>query len=220
MRNVVATSASRRGAALQGGKRSEAVAVDPITNRVYVASSSSSKLDDDESPLVDLDIWQVGEQESMQRLSSFAAPKAPRFKPLPKRETREGWASLKEEARNEVVSLDYLADGGEFVRGSPAFVHRDCRRRHWSRTTAGSDRGGDALSPILPEIVGSVQQGILAAAWSPDDELLVLVTDTTPSDLADDRIEKGPSLIVMTREFEVLSEAVLRTDDFGEGESA
>ncbi|KAL0955653.1 hypothetical protein HGRIS_001880 [Hohenbuehelia grisea] len=50
---------------------------------------------------------------------------------------------------------------------------------------------------------GSVEPGILAATWSPDDSLLVLLTGEL-------------KLILMTSTFEVLSEAPLHTSDFGE----
>ncbi|KAL8292997.1 hypothetical protein RQP46_000691 [Phenoliferia psychrophenolica] len=53
------------------------------------------------------------------------------------------------------------------------------------------------------ENVGAVDAGIKAAVWSPDEELLALVT-------GDDK------LVVMTKDFEVLSEGPLRTTDFGE----
>ncbi|KAH8980756.1 IkappaB kinase complex IKAP component [Lactarius hatsudake] len=76
-------------------------------------------------------------------------------------------------------------------------------------------RGGDIASmkldnpesqarPRLPfEIIGSFEDGIQAAAWSPDDSLLILVTG------------EG-KLIVMTPTFDVLHESVLHTDEFGE----
>ncbi|KZT27113.1 IkappaB kinase complex IKAP component [Neolentinus lepideus HHB14362 ss-1] len=78
-----------------------------------------------------------------------------------------------------------------------------------SRTLVVVTRSGDITSiplnidPIEADVVGSVDFGILAAAWSPDDSLLVLVTG--------DR-----KLILMTSAFDVLSEAPLHTSDFGE----
>ncbi|KAK4705712.1 elongator complex protein 1, partial [Phenoliferia sp. Uapishka_3] len=53
------------------------------------------------------------------------------------------------------------------------------------------------------ENVGAVDAGIKAAVWSPDEELLALVT-------GDDK------LVVMTKDYEVLSEGPLHSTDFGE----
>ncbi|EGO00816.1 hypothetical protein SERLA73DRAFT_50627 [Serpula lacrymans var. lacrymans S7.3] len=70
-------------------------------------------------------------------------------------------------------------------------------------------RGGDIIVIPLdednstPDVVGGVDSGILAASWSPDDSLLVLVTGE----------EK---LILMTSTFDVLSESVLQSSEFGE----
>ncbi|CCM05755.1 uncharacterized protein FIBRA_07987 [Fibroporia radiculosa] len=54
-----------------------------------------------------------------------------------------------------------------------------------------------------PESVGSVDGGILAATWSPDDTLLVIIT-------GDDK------LLLMTSSFDVIFEGPLHPDDFGE----
>ncbi|OCF35522.1 elongator complex protein 1 [Kwoniella heveanensis BCC8398] len=62
----------------------------------------------------------------------------------------------------------------------------------------GSD---GSVAPI--EIVGSVDSGIKAAAWSPDDEQIVLVTGED-------------NLVCMTRHFDVIHEEPLRSDEFGE----
>ncbi|THV06651.1 pol II transcription elongation factor [Dendrothele bispora CBS 962.96] len=70
-------------------------------------------------------------------------------------------------------------------------------------------RGGDITMVSLeseepmPEVQGSVEDGILAASWSPDDSLLALVTGVG-------------KLILMTSTFDVLSEAPIDTLDFGE----
>ncbi|ORY20535.1 putative Pol II transcription elongation factor [Naematelia encephala] len=53
------------------------------------------------------------------------------------------------------------------------------------------------------DIVGSVDSGIKAAAWSPDDEQLVLITGED-------------ELVVMTRHFDTLHEEPLRSEQFGE----
>ncbi|KAI0061864.1 IkappaB kinase complex, IKAP component [Artomyces pyxidatus] len=70
-------------------------------------------------------------------------------------------------------------------------------------------RGGDIATMKVDEqestfdVVGSVEDGLMAAAWSPDDSLLALVTG-------------DGKLIIMTPTFDVLHEAPLHTDDFGE----
>ncbi|KAI9454947.1 IkappaB kinase complex IKAP component [Russula earlei] len=83
------------------------------------------------------------------------------------------------------------------------------------KTVPGEDslavimRGGDIWSMKLGnpdpqfETIGSFEDGIQAAAWCPDDSLLVLVTG------------EG-KLIVMTLTFDVLHESALHTDEFGE----
>ena len=50
------------------------------------------------------------------------------------------------------------------------------------------------------EIVGSVDAGISAASWSPDEELLAIVT-------------KADTLLYMTRDFENTADAIFTTDD-------
>ncbi|KAF9262678.1 pol II transcription elongation factor [Marasmius fiardii PR-910] len=70
-------------------------------------------------------------------------------------------------------------------------------------------RGGDITvipldeESVTPEVEGSVDEGILAACWSPDEALLVLVTGDS-------------KLILMTSTFDVLSEGPIETSDFGE----
>ncbi|KAG2050912.1 pol II transcription elongation factor [Suillus hirtellus] len=63
------------------------------------------------------------------------------------------------------------------------------------------DESGELISD--PDIVGSVDSGILSVEWSPDDTLLVMITG-------------DENLILMTSTFDVLSEAPLHTEDFGE----
>ncbi|KAJ9111710.1 hypothetical protein QFC19_001070 [Naganishia cerealis] len=57
------------------------------------------------------------------------------------------------------------------------------------------------------EVVGSVEEGVRAAEWSPDDEQVVLVTGDN-------------QVMLMSRDFEVVYEAPLRTEEFGEGTSS
>ncbi|KAM4807893.1 elongator complex protein 1 [Rhinophrynus dorsalis] len=54
------------------------------------------------------------------------------------------------------------------------------------------------------ECVGSVDSGIVAMSWSPDQELVLLVTGQQ-------------TLILMTKDFEPIAETPIHQDDFGEG---
>ncbi|XP_068089818.1 elongator complex protein 1 [Hyperolius riggenbachi] len=54
------------------------------------------------------------------------------------------------------------------------------------------------------ECVGSVDSGIVAMSWSPDQELVLLVTGQQ-------------TLIMMTKDFEPISEVPIHQEDFGEG---
>ncbi|TFK88053.1 IkappaB kinase complex IKAP component [Polyporus arcularius HHB13444] len=78
-----------------------------------------------------------------------------------------------------------------------------------SRSVVVITRAGDITTVPLDDdqptadVVGSVEGGIMSAAWSPDDTLLVLVT-------GEDK------LLVMTSTFDVLSEGPLHPSDFGE----
>lgn len=60
------------------------------------------------------------------------------------------------------------------------------------------------LSTQQLECVGSVASGISVMSWSPDQELLLLAT-------------AQQTLIMMTRDFEVITEQQIHQDDFGEG---
>lgn len=60
------------------------------------------------------------------------------------------------------------------------------------------------LSTGQLECVGSVDSGIVAMSWSPDQELVLLVTGQQ-------------TLILMTKDFEPISEIPIHQEDFGEG---
>lgn len=88
-----------------------------------------------------------------------------------------------------------LADGGESVDHAPALCV----------ITGGGDMVLQPVSDVAPaDVVGCVDAGILAAAWSPDEDLLVIITGGT-----------APRLLIMTRHWDVVHEAPLATDDFG-----
>lgn len=108
---------------------------------------------------------------------------------------------------SQVRSFTYMADGGSAVNDEPALC----------LITSGGDIVLVALGAaenVQPEIVGSVEQGVLAASWSPDEESVVLVVPEEAADV-------GPShprekLLVMSREFEVLDEKLIREQGKGE----
>ncbi|KAJ3881879.1 IkappaB kinase complex IKAP component [Lentinula edodes] len=78
-----------------------------------------------------------------------------------------------------------------------------------NRSLVAIMRNGDIITTSLDdeiplmEVQGSVDDGFLAAAWSPDDSLLALITGTN-------------KLILMTLTFDVISEAPLETTEFGQ----
>ncbi|KAJ7935380.1 pol II transcription elongation factor [Mycena leptocephala] len=92
-------------------------------------------------------------------------------------------------AANQVVSFRFLPD---------------------SRRLAVLMRGGDITmisiddeESMIAEVEGTIESGILAASWCPDDSLLAIVTGEQ-------------KLTLMTSTFDVLSDAPLFTTDFGE----
>ncbi|KAE8543492.1 hypothetical protein D1P53_000206 [Cryptococcus gattii VGV] len=125
---------------------------------------------------VHVDILQVV-GGSVQPIASFSSPvRAPFSTP---------------DYAGETLSLHYLADERSLVI-----------------LLAGGDIATLALhgpdgSPAPVEVVGSVDSGIKAAAWSPDDEQIILVTGED-------------NLVCMTRNFDVVHEEPLRSQAFGQ----
>lgn len=204
MRNLVLLSASSHAVPVQAGLPSstdsfnDRVAPSPSSDRLYVATTSTSS--HQHSDLVNFEVYEQStaahRSVNARKLCSFAAPRSPSGPP-----------------RAQVLSLSYLSDITD--DGSDGLVI----------VTAGGDIGVIALPtrprddavlavPLsTPEIVGSVEQGILTAAWSPDEEKLVLVTAASQ--------EQGPEkLLVMSRNWEVEHEAVLSSAELGKGESS
>ncbi|GMK55839.1 hypothetical protein CspeluHIS016_0208950 [Cutaneotrichosporon spelunceum] len=126
----------------------------------------------------------------------------------------------------EIVRLEGLEDGGAFAEvvasfSSPVlapFALPEGAPQTLSVQYFADDRsvivllaGGDIAvlqldNPevgMMVDVVGSIDSGIKAAAWSPDDEQLVLVTGED-------------NLVCMTRTFDTIYERPLRSDDFGE----
>ncbi|CAO1630884.1 unnamed protein product [Sympodiomycopsis kandeliae] len=109
---------------------------------------------------------------------------------------------------SQVRSFTYMADGGSATNDEPALC----------LITSGGDIVLVPLAQGLkstpqPEIVGSVEQGILAAAWSPDEESVVLVVPPTDDATHQPGAEK---MLIMSREFEVLDEKIIQEQGRGE----
>jgi elongator complex protein 1 len=117
-------------------------------------------------------------------------------------------------ADHAIVSTQYLSEKDSicliFANGDIYLLHR-------------SDAEGTMLDA---ECVGSVETGISAASWSPDEELLVLVTGNHQNEpcflrgFADNDMHQtgADMLMLMTSDFEVLSENPLHTKEEGVGE--
>lgn len=99
---------------------------------------------------------------------------------------------------HELVLFQLLSDGGASAGNGRALC----------TVTAGGDIALLPLDAPRVEIVGSVEQGLLAAQWSPDEDVLVLIT--APGD------EGCARLLLMTRDLDILHEGELATDEFGE----
>ncbi|KAI0919135.1 hypothetical protein AcV5_002129 [Taiwanofungus camphoratus] len=185
MRNLSLWKSSRSD--LDATRRSRhicAVSIDPEQDALYVATEFRNADADTE-----IEIWRVaggepGPEEhkinppNTIRVASYTTCASPSFnstKPISKRVP-------------EIISMKLLPDTRDIVLVT---------------------RTGDiATLPMEEEeaqveVIGSVESGILAAAWGPDDTLLVLVT-------GDDK------LILMTSTFDILLESPLHPSDFGE----
>ncbi|KAK8843352.1 hypothetical protein IAR55_007009 [Kwoniella newhampshirensis] len=161
----------------QAGSSSRAsnLAIDPENRTVYVAVERK----DEEEGGVEVDIFRIaeGDHEQPEVIASFSSPVTAPF-PKP-------------DYLGETLDLHYLSD-------DRALVILSAGGDIATLALEGPDGG---VSPV--EVVGCVDSGIKAAAWSPDDEQIVLVTGED-------------NLVCMTRNFDVVHEEPLRTDDFGE----
>ncbi|OCH92072.1 IkappaB kinase complex IKAP component [Obba rivulosa] len=165
-----------------------AVAFDLELNATYVAHERC-----DADADVEIQIWRIAEglQQELKDesvtieptlLTTFSTSASPASNP---------WASSSSSSTSrpsEIVSMRLLAE-------TRALVLVTC---------AGDIAITEVDEPApLVDVVGSVDAGIKAASWGPDDSLLVLVT-------GDNR------LILMTSTFDVLQENPLQNSDFGE----
>ncbi|RSH95270.1 hypothetical protein EHS25_000356 [Saitozyma podzolica] len=173
MRSLTPTSLSIFPISSSPSNRVVALAVDPESPASFFAALERVSLDG-----VQVDLIRLSDDDNAHdRLASVDSPVLAPF-PLP-------------EYRGQVVDLKYLADERTLVvllaGGDIATVNLE-----------GPDGG---VAPV--EIVGSVDSGIKAAAWSPDEEQLILVTGED-------------MLVCMTRNFDLIHEEPLRQEDFGE----
>lgn len=71
------------------------------------------------------------------------------------------------------------------------------------------------------DVLGTVEPGIAAVAWSPDDSLVTLATGALSipplPQIWSIYINVDASVILMTSTFDVLSEVPIETNEFGEG---
>ncbi|CAJ1059191.1 elongator complex protein 1 [Xyrichtys novacula] len=94
---------------------------------------------------------------------------------------------LQEDGSGEVVGLQDLAE-----------LESACL------ATAGGDVILFNLNTCKLECVGSVDSGLTSMSWSPDEELVILTTGQE-------------TIIMMTKDFEPITEVGIHQDDFGEG---
>ncbi|GAA5883430.1 hypothetical protein JCM3774_004277 [Rhodotorula dairenensis] len=157
-----------------------ATAVDPATETHYavLVAEPDQPESDDAAAFVHLQVYRFASSPGQQptRLSTLATPPAPRALAA---------------ATPRVVSFKYLAEDDALVlvlaNGEVEQIFLE---------------GANPDGVVRSENVGTFDAGIKAAEWSPDDELLAIVT-------GDDQ------LLTLTKTFEPLSESPLHTTSFG-----
>ncbi|GAC97137.1 Pol II transcription elongation factor [Pseudozyma hubeiensis SY62] len=140
-----------------------------------------------------------------------------RLQPLPGSSTSV--ASTSGRSDRDVIDFHYLSDGGQEVQNKPALCTISAGGDLLLLPAPAADDFQDNVPASEPAVVGTIEQGIAAACWSPDDELLVIVTSETPENSSSTGRREPEKVLLMTRDFEVLSELSLRTDNFGEDEA-
>lgn len=110
---------------------------------------------------------------------------------------------VKREVKNEIslVAEGFLPEDGS---GCIVGIQDLLDQESVCVATASGDVILCNLSTHQLECVGSVASGISVMSWSPDQELVLLAT-------------AQQTLIMMTRDFEVITEQQIHQDDFGEG---
>ncbi|KAI0629477.1 IkappaB kinase complex IKAP component [Trametes polyzona] len=161
-----------------------AVALDLDQNVLLVATEHRDDSNDSE---VTIDIWRLGGEtgeDAASLVTSLSTPTQLAANPWSKGTAKRSTKS--KEA--EILLLHVLPDSHSLV----------IITRAGDITTISLDEDSPSA-----EVVGSVEGGVLGAAWSPDDTLLVLVS-------GEDK------LLLMTSTFDVLSEGPLHPKEFGE----
>ncbi len=153
--------------------------------------------------------------QGLERFSSLLVPG--RLADLP--DSAGGIASTSGRSKRDVINLHYLSDGGAEASHRPALCTIAAGGDLLLLPIPDASEAADDVPPEEPVVVGTIEQGIAAAAWSPDDELLVIVTCETSETASTSGAREVEKVLLMTRDFEVLSEVRLRTDEFGEDEA-
>lgn len=165
-----------------------ALAPDPESAALFVAAESPAP------PGVRVDLFVLAPPSPPQLLASFTAPLASFHSPP--------------HSPPETLALHYLPDERSLViilaGGDIATLALDNPHVRLFFFSSPPTDTSSALAQV--EVVGSVDSGIKAAAWSPDDEQIILVTGED-------------TLVCMTRNFDVVHEEPLRSKDFGHGAS-
>ncbi|SPO43490.1 related to IKI3 - Subunit of RNA polymerase II elongator histone acetyltransferase complex [Moesziomyces antarcticus] len=215
MRNLCVLShrAIALSQASQSALRIEATASDLDDGSVYAVATSRTASG---APDVTLSFLRSAvDGQGLERVSSLLVPG--RLADLP--DSAGSIASTSGRSKRDVINLHYLSDGGAEASHRPALC----------TIAAGGDllllpipdisEVADDVPPEEPVVVGTIEQGIAAAAWSPDDELLVIVTCETSETASTSGAREVEKVLLMMRDFEVLSEVRLRTDEFGQDEA-
>ncbi|GAA5870104.1 hypothetical protein JCM1840_003583 [Sporobolomyces johnsonii] len=166
-----------------------AISVDPASDSTYAITQSTSDHAADPTGEVTLEIYKLpqrraaGGSQNPQLLTSWTT-----F-PLPSYDEPSSSSSAKDPSSSLVVSFKYLPEDDALC---VVLSNGDIEQVFLS--------GG--MGDARRENVGTFDAGIKAAEWSPDDELLAIVTG---ADL----------LLTLTKTFDPLSESPLHTTTFG-----
>ncbi|PWN29335.1 IKI3-domain-containing protein [Jaminaea rosea] len=121
--------------------------------------------------------------------------------------------------QSQVRSLVYLSDGGSAAGDEAALclITAGGDILLIPLGTSDDDTEDPDGSPAPPaQIMGSVEQGILAASWSPDEESVILIVADEDAPSSSSAAGAREKLLVMSRDFEVLEERLIREQGRGE----
>ncbi|KIK60852.1 hypothetical protein GYMLUDRAFT_244010 [Collybiopsis luxurians FD-317 M1] len=154
-------------------------AIDLDQNILYVAIEKQSSSDGDEDVVVEIYRVDEGAPHSQPQLVTMFPATSSQQHPQSQFQSRTQLIALR--VVQETKSLVAIMRNGEILSGSLE----------------------DEFDMPMMEVQGSVDDGLIAASWSPDDSLLALVTGAN-------------KLILMTLTFDVISESPLETSEFGQ----